>query len=201
MFRILLPDNIRIAEALTSLGDCLHYLGRSAEACEMSKEALSIVRSPADSGLHSYLLCHGRNLSYADKMKESVDYLQEDLALLRALSSGDGRFQRDTATCLQLLGSSLLETGREQEAISFFEDSLQLKERLYLVGERDAMEVCRLAVTVGLLYDDKKELNDALRHYKRAFALLKEMMLPFDHQLVSPGNFGGHHQRLLSVCN
>lgn len=129
------------------------------------------------SGTHPALLATWNNyrglLAFAEQQYEaSIGYHQAALALRQRHFGED---HKDTASSHMMLGNSLLEVGREEDALEHYRISGRTRVKLH---GPDHPSVAMIMNNIGEVLLGQRDLNGALSHAQRAQAIIETALGP-----------------------
>lgn len=173
-------DRIRIAAALTSVGNLQLNLSRFNDALASHREALDIHRRLGDRDGEAWDLDNiGAVLDSLGRYDDAIQSHREAIAIFTALGDAYGE-----ASATTNLGNVFSDLSRDDDALAALQSSLALERRLGDAdGEADALD------TIGDTQEDQEDYNAALASFRSALALHRQAS-DFDGEATSLDGMG-----------
>ena len=162
----------RVVGALANKANVLQFLGRRAEAIDVNREALGVIREHPEIDRSAGLIVHadlGHAYIIVGDYALAERQLQRHLALADAVDSDVHR-----NISLVSFGELRLRQGRFAEAIALCTEAL----RMGLIGTVEPRARAHLTLLLGTAYRGLGQLHDALRCHHEALAIAEDNGVP-----------------------
>jgi tetratricopeptide (TPR) repeat protein/TolB-like protein len=155
-----------LAKAMTSLGQALFQLGKSAEAEAAIREARSLYHAVGDRAGEALALNNlATMVGDRGRLEDEIESLRQALATSQEI--GD---KRGMSSALNNLGVSFKDQRRYAEALDAHRQSLALRRE---IGDRSWTAVS--LSNIGVVYFEQHRLTEAARYYRESFAICREI--------------------------
>ncbi|HEY6555376.1 MAG TPA: tetratricopeptide repeat protein, partial [Vicinamibacteria bacterium] len=155
-----------LAKAMTSEGQALFQLGKSAEAEAAIREARSLYNAVGDRAGEALALNNlATMVGDRGRLEDEIESLQQALATSREI--GD---KRGMSSALNNLGVSFKDQRRYPEALDAHRQALALRRE---IGDRSWTAVS--LSNIGVVYFEQHRLTEAARYYRESFDICREI--------------------------
>ena len=168
--------SLEVADTLTLMGRIQFVQNNSDEALQLYEEALHIQQSFY--GDNNITVSNTLNeigivlFGEGDTMHEfAIRYFTKSVEIRRKLN---GTMDKGNAILLFNLGTTYLEAGEEDVTIQLFKEALQVE----LQNNGSPPELIKLLELLGLIYQRRGQLNDALSCLSQAHLVAKNAVMP-----------------------
>ena len=146
------------------------------KAFKVLEKASTSLKQVDDKSTESFKLTQGLYLYFEGEIYyQNRDYHKAIECLESSLDLMEGRLKLDTnlARCYNALGNCYYGLGRPEKALEFYNKALKMREELSGCDYHYDMAVYKNQI--GIIHEDKGEYDMAVKCYKDALELLKEL--------------------------
>ncbi len=155
-----------LAKAMTSEGQALFQLGKSAEAEAAVREARSLYHAVGDRAGEALALSSlATMVGDRGRLEDEIESLRQALATSQEI--GD---KRGMSSALNNLGVAFKDQRRYPEALDAHRQALALRRE---IGDRSWTAIS--LSNIGVVYFEERRLTDAARYYQESFAICREI--------------------------